>query len=185
MALNTTLPPDLAQLIALFESYDVRYLLVGGHAVGLHGRVRATEDSDLFVEATKENALRVSQALKEFGFGLGIQPTLAQWCEPDWVYQMGMPPNRIDVMTSISGVAFDEAWKEQVIVDMEGLKVRVISRNHLLTNKHESGRPQDLQDYEMLMKLEEAPPKPSKKPKSAKKAASEKSKPSKKKKKKP
>jgi hypothetical protein len=113
--------------------------------VAFHGHPRFTGDIDFFIRATGENAERVLQALDAFGFGsLGIKA--ADLTEPGQVVQLGRPPNRIDILTSISGVDFDSAWPSRVPADLDGHAVNFIGMDDLLKNKHASGRPKDLVD---------------------------------------
>src|ERR1043165_8203828 len=137
------LQADLREFIELLNSHNVEYLLVGGHAVAFHGHPRFTGDIDFFVRATGENAERVLRALDAFGFGsLGI--VAADLTEPGKVVQLGRPPNRIDILTSISGVDFDSAWTSRSPADLDGHAVNFIGVGDLLKNKQASGRPKDL-----------------------------------------
>ena len=143
------LQSDLKEFIGLLNSLNVEYLVVGGHAVAFHGHPRFTGDIDFFVRANAENAERVLRALDAFGFGsLGIRAVdLAQ---RNKVVQLGRPPNRIDLLTSISGVDFESAWKSRVPADLDGYPVNFIGVDDLLKNKQASGRPKDLADAAKL-----------------------------------
>lgn len=122
---------DLSEFIALLNSTGVEYLLVGGHAVAFHGYPRFTGDTDFFVAATPENAERLEHVLSAFGFGsLGIRRE--DFLEPGVVVQLGRPPNRIDLLTSIDGVRFAEAWPNRVMADLGGLPVPLIGKADLL-----------------------------------------------------
>jgi hypothetical protein len=139
------LQSDLREFIALLNSLKVEYLVVGGHAVAFHGHPRFTGDIDFFIRATSENAERVLRALDAFGFGsLGVKA--ADLTEPGQVIQLGRPPNRIDILTSISGVDFDSAWPSRAPADLDGHAVNFIGMDDLLKNKHAAGRPKDLAD---------------------------------------
>lgn len=143
------LQSDLREFIGLLNSLKVEYLIVGGHAVAFHGHPRFTGDIDFFIRATSENADRVLRVLDAFGFGsLGI--SAADLTEPGQVVQLGRPPNRIDILTSISGVDFDSAWASRTPADLDGHAVNFIGVDELLKNKQASGRPKDLADAAKL-----------------------------------
>ena len=143
------LSKDLREFIALLNSTGIRYLLVGGYAVAFHGYPRFTGDMDFFVERSEANAARLEEALKIFGFsGLGIQAT--DFLEPGIVVQLGRPPNRIDLLTSIDGVSFEQAWANKTTAELDGLPVLVIGKAELIVNKHATGRAQDLADLKKL-----------------------------------
>jgi len=140
---------DLREFVALLNSTGVKYLLVGGHAVAFHGKPRFTGDIDFFVERSEGNATRLEELLKAFGFsGLGIKA--ADFLQAGIVVQLGRPPNRIDLLTSIDGVDFDQAWANKVIGNLGGLPVSVIGKAELITNKHATGRAQDLADVKRI-----------------------------------
>jgi hypothetical protein len=103
------LPPDWSEFISLLFVHRVRFLIVGAHALAANGRPRATQDLDIWVEPTPENAERICAALTEFGFA-GLGTAAAEFAQPNRMATLGRPPLRIDVMTSIDGVAFDDAW---------------------------------------------------------------------------
>jgi hypothetical protein len=149
MEITTNLPEDFVSLIAHFESFGVKYMIIGAHAVGVYGRPRSTEDSDLFVEPSVENGERIYAALKAFNSGLR-PPKPATWIEPGIVIQIGRPPRRIDLLNEIDGVTFEEAWKEHELVEYEDMRVRLISRRHLVINKEATGRPKDWGDADIL-----------------------------------
>jgi hypothetical protein len=130
-------------------------LVVGGYAVMKYTEPRYTKDLDLWVEASSENAPAVFQALREFGAPL-TNITSEDFSKTGSVYQMGRPPARIDILTSIEGVRFDEAWTRRVRTDLGGIEVNVISCEDLLTNKRALGRPQDLLDVTNLQSSLEA-----------------------------
>jgi hypothetical protein len=134
----------------------VEFVIVGAYALALHGAPRASGDIDLFIRATPDNSERVFAALARFGAPLeaaGI--SAADFARPALVYQIGLPPRRIDVLTEISGVSFGEAWGSRLTVDVEGRPVSFIGRAALLKNKRAAGRPQDIVD---AARLERIPP---------------------------
>lgn len=140
---------DFAEILASFSAANVEFLVVGAYAVAVHGRPRATGDLDIWVNPTPENAARVWRALTEFGAPLD-QLRLEDFSSADLVFQMGVPPSRIDILTGISGVSFSEAWPERVTVTVEGSAVPVLGRAALLRNKRAAGRPRDLADLAEL-----------------------------------
>jgi hypothetical protein len=145
--------PEYKELLSLFERFKVRYLVVGGYAVMKYAEPRFTKDLDLWVSTNGENAKAVFAALKEFGAPL-TELTEADFTEPGYFYQMGMPPLRVDVMMSIPGVEFESAWSRRVMVEAAGLAIPFISKEDLIIAKNASGRPQDLIDVENLEKSE-------------------------------
>ncbi|MBI1797297.1 MAG: hypothetical protein HY076_06070 [Candidatus Eisenbacteria bacterium] len=128
---------------------EARYLIVGAYAVSLHARPRATGDLDIWVEPTAENAARVHRALEAFGAPLQ-DLSEADLRTPGIVYQIGVAPRRIDVLTSLTGVSFDEAWRDRVSGKMGDLDCPFIGREQLIRNKRALGRPRDLADLELL-----------------------------------
>lgn len=144
------LPSDWRDLLSLFSGHGVRFIVVGAHAVAAAGRPRATQDLDLWVEPTSENASRIGRALGEFGFP-GIAEASEGFAQPDRMARLGNPPLRIDLMTSIDGVEFDEAWEGRVVASWGGVEVGFLSREHLLRNKRATGRAKDRLDVELLL----------------------------------
>ncbi len=140
---------DLREFIGLLISHKVDFVLVGGHAVAIHGYPRFTGDMDFFYRADQENAERVRAVLDAFGFA-DLDVTPAELVQPERVVQLGAPPNRIDLLSSISGVSFDDVWESRQRISIGDYQVSVISRALLLTNKRASGRTKDLLDIEML-----------------------------------
>lgn len=140
---------DFRDLLSEFNAHSVEYLIVGAHALAAHGHVRATKDLDVWVRPTAENATRVLEALGEFGAPLA-DLTVEDLTMPGVVFQIGVEPLRIDVLTSISGVAFDDAWKSRLSTNLLGVAVSALSREDLIRNKRVSGRLQDLADIERL-----------------------------------
>jgi hypothetical protein len=128
------------------------YLIVGAYALAAHGCPRATGDIDIWVRSTPGNAAKVWQALTRFGAPLG-RVAESDFCTPDIVYQMGLPPQRIDILTSISGVDFDTAWNRRLSIQVEGVTVAVIGLQQLYENKLATGRDKDRLDAKILKGL--------------------------------
>jgi hypothetical protein len=127
----------------------VEYLVVGAFAVAWHGYARFTADIDFLIRPDRRNAELVVKALRDFGFAsLGISPE--DLMHPDRIVQLGVTPNRIDLITSIAGVAFEEAWESRVAGTLDGLPVEYIGRDALIRNKESTGRPQDIGDAHRL-----------------------------------
>ncbi|NJL27693.1 MAG: nucleotidyltransferase family protein [Thermoanaerobaculia bacterium] len=145
------LPEDLREFIGLLTSHEVEFLVMGGHAVAFHGYPRFTGDIDFFVNPKPENARRVAACLRAFGFhdAAAIEVELAQ---PGKLVQLGVPPFRIDLLTSVSGLSFEEAARESIPGQIDGLPARFPSKQALLANKRASGRSKDLLDVEELEK---------------------------------
>ena len=143
------LPQDFREFFQSFNRHNVEYLLVGGYAVGYHGYPRATIDIDVWVAANPENARRVVTALEEFGFGSQVLVE-GLFLESDQVVRMGLPPMRIEIMTSISGVDFNDAYDQRVEDVLDGVPVKLISLQHLKANKVAAARAKDLADLEEL-----------------------------------
>jgi hypothetical protein len=143
--------PDFRDLLAALVNREVRFLVVGAHALAAHGVPRVTGDLDVWVEPAPANAASVWQALVEFGApldSLGIRES--DFLQPDQVIQFGLPPYRIDMMTSISGVSFEEAWEDRLAGALFEVPVSFIGREAFLRNKRASGRPKDLEDIRSL-----------------------------------
>ncbi len=140
---------DIREFIALCLSQKVEFLLVGGYALAFHGAPRFTEDIDLMVLVSPGNADRLFLALREFGFGdAGISRD--DFLEADQVIQLGRAPNRIDILTGISGVTWQEAWASRIPVILDGMEIQVIGKEELIRNKERAGRPQDVADVARL-----------------------------------
>jgi len=143
---------DFAEMLAALSAAGAEYLLVGAHALAAHGVVRATGDLGLWIRPTRENAAKVWKALVAFGAPLQ-ELTERDLATPDLVFQIGVAPYRIDLLTSIDGVSFDEAWRDRASVRVEGQEIPLIGREDLLRNKRATGRLRDLADAEELEKL--------------------------------
>jgi len=142
-------PPDLAAMLSAFASQKVRYLVVGGHAVGVHARPRSTKDLDIWLDADPENMARACAALDHFGIPPSIIEHL-RTARPDEIVWMGRVPARVDLLLTIPGVTFSQAWTRRIVLEIEGTPVNVIGRDDLVANKRATGRPQDLRDAKML-----------------------------------
>ena len=146
--------PDFRELLKLFEKHKIRYLVVGGYAVMKYSEPRFTNDLDLFIATDQDNANSVFVALKEFGAPLeNLTPD--DFAHKGYFYQMGRPPLRVDIMMSIPGIEFDEAWEKRETVELGDLKILFISRSDLIRVKEASGRPQDRIDIEKLNEAEQ------------------------------
>ncbi|WP_437957751.1 nucleotidyltransferase [Sorangium sp. So ce119] len=141
--------PDFRDLFAELNAAGVEYLVVGAHALAAHGHVRATKDLDVWIHCNAENAARAHAALCAFGAPVAAL-SLEDLGTPGIVFQIGVPPVRVDILTSIDGVSFDDAWQARVPSRYGDQPIQVISREHLISNKLASGRLQDLADVERL-----------------------------------
>jgi hypothetical protein len=142
---------DFEDILALLIEHHAEFLIVGAHALAVHGAARATGDIDILVRPTRANAERVCDALRAFGAPLrlhGVGP--AELSTEGNVYQLGLPPRRIDILTKIDGVSFDEAWQGHVTVDNGERRLPFLGRDELVKNKAAAGRPKDLADIALL-----------------------------------
>lgn len=145
----TTIHRDWIEFLSALLSENTRFLLIGAHALAYHVEGRLTEDIDVFVEPSVENAVRVRAALERFGFG-NVAPSLDELAESDRVFMLGRKPWRIDILTGIDGVTFAQAWQGRDEVDFYGLCLPIIGKAELLINKRASGRKKDLVDVALL-----------------------------------
>jgi hypothetical protein len=143
--------PDFLDLLRSLSDAEARFLVVGAYAVSYHAEPRATGDLDLWVEATAENARRVHAALAAFGAPLD-ELTVEDLADERTIFQIGVPPRRIDILTSITGVSFTEAWPERVEASYGEVRFPLLGRAELIKNKRAVGRPKDLLDLELLEK---------------------------------
>ena len=142
---------DYRDLLAALIAKNVRFLVVGAHALAVHGYPRGTVDIDVWIEPTPENAARVWNALSDFGAPLGdLGISQADFIRPDVVAQFGLAPNRIDMLTGVSGLTFAAAWARRVEAQVEGVAAPVLGRDDLVENKKASGRVKDLADLRGL-----------------------------------
>jgi hypothetical protein len=145
---------DWTKFLCALIARRVRFVLVGGHAVAGYGEPRLTEDLDVFVEPTLENARRLREALFDFGFG-AVAPAVKELAKPDRIFMLGRKPWRIDVLTGIDGVTFPEAWVSRVEAEFVAAPLYVIGRDALIANKRAAARDKDLLDVAVL---ERSPP---------------------------
>jgi len=148
------LPPDWNEFIALLFAHHVRFLIVGAHALAANGRPRATQDLDVWVEPTPENARRVGEALTAFGF-VDLGNAALEFAQPHRMATLGRPPLRIDIMTSIDGVTFADAWAERLEARFGDHAVAFLGRRLLIENKLCTGRTKDRLDVELLLEGED------------------------------
>lgn len=140
---------DFVEMLSALSEAGADYLIVGAHALAVHGRPRATGDLDIWVRPSLQNAARVHAALRTFGAPLQ-DLTVDDLASADLVFQIGIAPCRIDILTSVSGLQFDDAWGERTAVKIGDLMVPVIGRAALIRNKQAAGRPRDLADIAEL-----------------------------------
>ena len=140
---------DFAEMLSALSEAGAEFLVVGAHALAAHGVPRATGDLDIWVKPSPTNARRVMQALASFGAPLH-DLTLDDLTKSDTVFQIGVPPSRVDILTGVTGVQFDDAWPRRVALDLEGAAVSVIGRADFIKNKRATGRPKDLADIDGL-----------------------------------
>ena len=143
---------DFAELLRLFNKHGVHYCIVGAFAVAVHAIPRYTKDLDLFVEPSLENGGRICRALRDFGFGsLAIKPE--DFAKKDRFIQLGYEPLRVDLLTSIDGVTFDQVWRRKKVQRFGSEKTYFIGLGELIKNKKASGRKQDIVDLETLRRI--------------------------------
>jgi hypothetical protein len=143
------LNPDFLDMLRALSEEDVEFVLVGAYALAAHGYPRATGDMDVWVRCSEANATRVWRALIRFGAPL-VELTEEDLRTPGTVFQIGVPPRRIDILTSITAVDFESAWKDRVDVELSGIHVPILSRAHLIQNKKALPRPKDQADLAWL-----------------------------------
>lgn len=142
---------DFREFFELLNANKVRYLLVGGHAFSVHAQPRYTKDLDIFFENSRNNAEKLLKTLKEFGFA-SLKIKVEDLIQNDRVIQLGYPPNRIDLLNTIEGVSFDNAWKGKISGKYDGEPIFIIGKKDLIANKKAAGREQDLLDVKQLEK---------------------------------
>lgn len=142
---------DFKELLQAFNAARVKYLIVGANAVGYHGHPRGTRDFDVWSERSQQNAENVYRALASFGAPL-TDVSASDFASDDLIYQIGVEPIRVNVITSISGVEFNEAWPNRAEDEFHGLPVAFIGKADLIKNKRASARHKDLADVEELLK---------------------------------
>lgn len=147
--MDIELPPDFKEFLKSLNENGVKYLVIGGYAVGYHGYPRATNDLDVWIAFHSDNAERMTKALREFGFDLPeVSPAL--FLQDKRIIRMGRSPMRIEITTTISGVEFDECYQDRVVDTLNGIEINLIGLRHLKINKKASGRHKDLNDLEHL-----------------------------------
>jgi hypothetical protein len=140
---------DFVEMLSALCAEGAEFLVVGAHALAAHGAPRATGDLDIWIRSTPENAARVLSALRTFGAPL-FDLTERDLTTPDVVFQIGLPPSRIDLLTSLTGLTFQDAWTNRVEIAVGNLRVPIIGRNDFVTNKRATGRDRDLADLTLL-----------------------------------
>ncbi len=140
---------DFKEFVELLINHDAEYLIVGGYAVGIHGHPRYTGDLDIWLNPTPENARKILACVNDFGF-TSFELKQDDFTKEGNIVQLGYPPIRIDLLTQIDGVTFDECYKNKTQFEIEGLLVNFIGYQDLLKNKKESGRLRDLDDIDNL-----------------------------------
>jgi predicted nucleotidyltransferase len=149
------IPKDFKEFLQLLKNHEVKYLLIGGWAVSYHGYPRFTADMDIWIEASPENALKVVETLRDFGF-TSTQISSSIFTTPHSIVRMGHPPLRLEITTSIDGIHFEDAYPRRIYDTLDGVEVCLLDLASLRANKRASGRPKDLDDLENLPEPEEA-----------------------------
>ena len=140
---------DFKEFVELLNSADVEYLVVGGYALAAHGHPRYTGDLDIWIRTSPSNVDRLLEVLTRFGFG-GLGLTAKDFLKPDSIVQLGYPPVRIDLLTSIDGVEFEQSYQNRVVMNVGGTNLSIIGVNDFRANKRAAGRAQDIADLESL-----------------------------------
>jgi len=140
---------DFKEFIQFLNDNQVHYLVVGGYAVAIHGHPRYTKDIDIWVEISRENALKIIKSLQQFGFG-SLDLKCEDFLIDNQIIQLGYPPNRIDLLTSVDGVDFADCYSKRLEISIDGILINFIDLENLKKNKKASGRMQDLADLENL-----------------------------------
>jgi len=147
--MDMVLPPDFKEFLNILKGKNIRYLLIGGYAVGYHGYPRATNDMDIWIPIDPKTAEQMVSALHEFGFDT---PQLSKelFLKENNIVRMGIAPMRIEILTTISGVNFEGCFQKRIVDEIDGIEVNIIGLNQLKINKKASGRHKDLDDFENL-----------------------------------
>jgi len=143
------LSKDFKEFIELLNEQRVKYLVVGGYAVAIHGHPRYTKDLDVWIELSSENAHKIVEVLEQFGFS-AMELNPADFLEKDQIIQLGYPPNRINILTSLTDLTFEDCYESRVQVVIQGIRIDFIDLENLKKNKRAIGRFQDLADAENL-----------------------------------
>lgn len=145
---------DFRDMLVALNDAEVDYLVIGAYAVAAHGFPRATGDLDIWVRANPESAENLLSALTVFGAPMH-EVSAADFSSPSIVFQIGVPPGRIDILTDVSGVNFDVAWANRMTVEIDGVKLSIIGRSDLIANKRATGRPKDIADLAFLESVQD------------------------------
>ncbi|WP_111669996.1 nucleotidyltransferase [Algoriphagus litoralis] len=143
--------PDFEDFIGLLNAHSVDYMVVGGYALAFHGKPRNTGDLDIWIEISETNATKLLKVLVDFGFG-NLNFKKEDFTKPGYITQIGYPPLRIDILNTIDGVEFKDAYPNSKIIKTENLEIRFIGLKDFIQNKSASGRPQDLVDIQEIKK---------------------------------
>ncbi|HET7116666.1 MAG TPA: nucleotidyltransferase [Hanamia sp.] len=142
---------DIIEFIELCNKHEVKYLIIGGYAVSVHGYPRSTKDIDVCIEMSERNAAKMVRVINDFGFS-SLKLNKEDFLKRDLIMQLGFPPLRIDILNDLDGVPFEEAWQNKKIVSLENVPVNFIGYNELIIVKQKAGRPQDIADVDKLTK---------------------------------
>ena len=142
---------DIIDFLELCNKYGVKYLVIGGYAVSIHGHPRSTKDIDVCIEMSEMNASKMVQVINDFGFS-SLKLKKEDFLKRDSIIQLGFPPLRIDILSDLDGVPFEEAWQNKKTVSFENVPVDFIGYNELIIVKQKAGRPQDVADVDKLTK---------------------------------
>ena len=151
MKKRINLEKDTIEFMELCNKHEVKYLVIGGYAVSIHGHPRSTKDIDVCIEMSETNASKMVQVINDFGFS-SLKLKKEDFLKRDSITQLGYPPFRIDILNDLDGVPFEEAWKNKKIVSFENVPINFIGYNDLIMVKQQAGRPQDIADVDRLTK---------------------------------
>lgn len=147
-----TLAQDFEDFVKLLNKHHVDYMVVGGYALAFHGKPRHTGDLDIWINRSETNAVKLVSAIKEFGLAsLGL--TKSDFMQEGYVTQIGYPPLRIDILNTIDGVKFEDAYPNKLIIDVDGIEIKYIGLREFIVNKTASGRSQDIADLKEIKKI--------------------------------
>ncbi len=147
-----TLAQDFEDFVKLLNKHHVNYMVVGGYALAFHGKPRHTGDLDIWINRSETNAVKLVSAIKEFGLAsLGL--TKSDFMQEGYVTQIGYPPLRIDILNTIDGVKFEDAYPNKLIIDVDGIEIKYIGLREFIVNKTASGRSQDIADLKEIKKI--------------------------------
>ncbi|MEO8821491.1 MAG: nucleotidyltransferase [Ginsengibacter sp.] len=142
---------DIIEFIELCNKHGVKYMVIGGYAVSIHGHPRSTKDIDVCIEMSEANASKMVQVINDFGFS-SLKLNKEDFLKKDSITQLGFPPLRIDILNDLDGIPFEQAWQNKKTVNFENVPVDFIGYNDLLVVKQKAGRPQDIADVDRLIK---------------------------------